>query len=195
VPTLAVHAAPTALEIARLFPPGTDDGRGLSLDLRDTNGWRLRLGEVPTVALLEAQVVNAVAPFVLVNRLRALLRRSPAPARFVVNVSAVEGQFYRAYKPAAHPHTNMAKAALNMLTRTAAEDLARDGIYMNSVDPGWVSNQNPHGVAQAMDDRGFAPPLDDVDAAARVCDPVFSTVNGAEPAWGCFLKDYRPAPW
>ena len=136
-------------------------------------------------------------------------------AKFIVNVSAMEGQFYR-YKTDRHPHTNMAKArcpcnptyhcmamrltinipffghqaALNMMTRTSGPDYAADGIYMTSVDTGWVTDgacspsllfifinedfklihhhttENPWPVRL---ETGFCPPLDCKDGAARTC--------------------------
>jgi NAD(P)-dependent dehydrogenase (short-subunit alcohol dehydrogenase family) len=178
------------------FPADTDDGHGQPLDLRARNSWNLRLHEVGLAELLEVHAVNALAPFLLTARLRELLLRAPAPARFVVNVSAVEGQFAARGKTSAHPHTNMAKAALNMLTRTAAREYARDGIYLSSVDTGWVTNEHPLPRARAMAASGFYTPLDEVDGAARVCDPVFAALNGeAPPRAGEFLKDYVPAAW
>ena len=140
-------------------------------------------------------LVNAVAPFVLNARLKALMLRTPERDKHIVNVSAVEGQFYRRMKTTRHPHTNMAKAALNMMTRTSAEDYARDGIFMTSVDTGWISNDNPHAIAEAMRERGFAPPIDAVDAAARVCDPIVRAVRDGELLSGVFLKDYKPVHW
>lgn len=123
------------------------DGDGQPLDARRDNSWRLRLHEVSTLELLETQLVNAVAPFLLSARLKPLLLRSPHARRFIVHASAMEGQFARARKTPFHPHTNMAKAALHMMTRTSAQDFARDGIYMNSADTGWITDENPHANA------------------------------------------------
>ena len=165
-------------------------------DSRDTNSWRLRLDEVSAPEMLEVQLVNAVAPFLLNSRLKELMLRSPFARRFIVNVSAMEGQFAR-HKTVFHPHTNMAKAALNMMTRTSGEDYARDGIYMNSVDTGWVTDENPAPLrAQGQDQRGFFPPLDIIDGMARLYHPIAEGINlEREPLWGLFLKDYAPCPW
>jgi NAD(P)-dependent dehydrogenase (short-subunit alcohol dehydrogenase family) len=164
-------------------------------DLRTSNSWMLRLGEVATAECLEVLLVNAAAPFVLAGRLRALMARDPLADKWIVNVAAVEGQFSRRQKDARHPHLNMAKAALNMLTRSAAADYARDRIYMNSVDVGWFSNGEPVAVADAMRGRGFLLPLDEVDAAARVCDPIFSGLRTGTNVHGKLFKDYRPVEW
>jgi NAD(P)-dependent dehydrogenase (short-subunit alcohol dehydrogenase family) len=108
----------------------------------------------------------------------------------------MEGQFYRRWKTDKHPHTNMAKAALNMMTRTSAIDYVRDGIHMNSVDTGWVTDEDPvHHAARKQRDHGFHPPLDIVDGAARIVDPLLAGVNTGTHVWGLFLKDYKPAPW
>jgi NAD(P)-dependent dehydrogenase (short-subunit alcohol dehydrogenase family) len=177
-----------------LFPAGQFDEFGQQRDLRPTNSWVLKLDEVPTAELLEVQLVNVVAPFLLTARLKPLMLCSRQPSRYVVNVSAVEGQFGRPHKTVYHPHTNMAKAALNMLTRTSAADYARDRVYMNSVDTGWVSMEDPHATKQRAHAAGFRPPLDAVDAAARIYDPILRGIAG-EPVHGQYLKDYEPAPW
>jgi NAD(P)-dependent dehydrogenase (short-subunit alcohol dehydrogenase family) len=195
----AAHTAEDRLlDDARLalFPAGQLDQDLQQVDLRGVNSWRLKLGEVPTVELLEVQLVNAVAPFVLTAALRPLLARDGRRDKHVVNVSAMEGQFYRAHKTDKHPHTNMAKAALNMLTRTSAVDLAQDGIHMNSVDTGWVTDEDPVAIAaRKVEEHGFSPPLDVVDGAARICDPIFAGLNSGEHPFGLFFKDYKPIPW
>ncbi|WP_062348781.1 SDR family NAD(P)-dependent oxidoreductase [Herbidospora yilanensis] len=182
-------AAPGELEA--LFPAGLLDETGEPLDLRDRNSWSLRLHEVDAAEWLEVQLVNSFAPFLLTSRLRGLLEASPHPDRYVVQVSAMEGSFSRANKTVRHPHTNMAKAALNMLTRTAAPDYAASGIHMNSVDTGWCTDERPHPERAAS---RFRPPLDVIDGAARVYDPVVRGVGG-DPVSGLFLKDYRPVEW
>jgi NAD(P)-dependent dehydrogenase (short-subunit alcohol dehydrogenase family) len=178
-----------------LFPAGRYDEDSQQVDLRTVNSWRLRLHEVETPELLEVQLVNAIAPYILNARLKPLMMKSGARDLHIVNVSAMEGQFYRTTKTDKHPHTNMAKAALNMMTRTSAPDYVRDGIHMNAVDTGWVTDEDPAVHAARKAEEGFAPPLDIIDGAARIVDPVFAGVNSGEHVWGQFLKDYKPAPW
>ncbi len=179
-----------------LFPEGRLDQDLQQIDLRGRNSWRLRLDEVSAVELLEVQLVNAVAPFLLNGRLKPLLVQTPERDKHVVNVSAVEGQFYRNQKTTRHPHTNMAKAALNMMTRTAAADYHQDGIHMNSVDTGWVTDEDPASIAaRKVAEHRFHPPLDIVDGAARIVDPILDGANRGVHLWGKFLKDFRPTDW
>jgi NAD(P)-dependent dehydrogenase (short-subunit alcohol dehydrogenase family) len=179
-----------------LFPPGALDQDLQQIDLRTRNSWRLLLDEVPSVELLEVQLVNAVAPFVLNARLKPLMMRTPNRDKHIVNVSAMEGQFYRNNKTTRHPHTNMAKAALNMMTRTSAADYVQDGIHMNSVDTGWVTDEDVAEIAaRKVANHRFHPPLDIVDGAARIVDPIISGVATGVHVWGQFLKDYRPTDW
>ncbi|GCD93486.1 oxidoreductase [Embleya hyalina] len=179
---------------ARIETGTAIDAGGLVPDLDPVNSWVQRVHEVDPVELLEVQLCNVTAPFVLVSRLRPAMAAAKARRKYVVNVSAMEGQFSRGYKGPGHPHTNMAKAALNMLTRTSAEEMLSDGILMTAVDTGWITDERPHPQKMRLADEGFHAPLDLVDGAARVYDPIVRGEAG-EDLYGCFLKDYAPAAW
>jgi NAD(P)-dependent dehydrogenase (short-subunit alcohol dehydrogenase family) len=179
-----------------MFPSGMLDRDQQQVDLRPVNSWRMTLADVPALELLEVHLVNAVAPCLLASRLKPLMARHPSRDKHIVNVSAMEAQFARNKKTDKHPHTNMAKAALNMMTRTSAVDYAQSGIFMNSVDTGWVTDEDPlHHVARKQEVHDFHPPLDAIDGAARVLDPVFTGYAGGDHPWGHFFKDYKSVPW
>jgi NAD(P)-dependent dehydrogenase (short-subunit alcohol dehydrogenase family) len=173
---------------------GTVDEAGLLPDTAPANSWSARIGELDPTEVLETQLVNALAPTLLCDRLLPLLLASTFPRRYVVNVSAVEGRFAVRNKTARHPHTNMAKAALNMLTRTSGPDLARQGVYMCAVDTGWITDENPAPKKARLAGLGFRTPLDVVDGSARVYDPIVRGEAGT-PVAGVLLKDYREVEW
>ncbi|MDQ2848825.1 MAG: SDR family NAD(P)-dependent oxidoreductase [Actinomycetota bacterium] len=193
VTSLAMQTGSASLD--RITAGTAIDAGGLVPDQTHINSWTQVVEQVEPLEMLEVQLCNVTAPFLLVSRLRPALRRSTARRTYIVNVSAMEGQFSRAYKGPGHPHTNMAKAALNMMTRTsAAEMLDSDGILMMAVDTGWITDERPHHTKVRLADEGFHAPLDLVDGAARVYDPIVMGEAGTD-LYGCFLKDYRPSPW
>ncbi len=182
--------------LSRYFPPSQLDRDEQQLDLRPHNSWTQTLGEVDTLEAAQCYLVGALSPFVLAGHLRPLLKRSPNPRRFLVLSSAMEGNFSRASKTTRHPHTNMTKAALNMLVRTSAPDLKLDGIWCNAVDTGWITDENPHPTKERLRENGFVPPLDSLDGAARLLDPIYRGLAEAEePLCGHFLKDYEVHEW
>ncbi|MEU3049652.1 SDR family NAD(P)-dependent oxidoreductase [Streptomyces sp. NPDC006984] len=183
-------AAPARIEAGTAIDAG-----GLVPDLHASNSWIQTVSEVDPVELLEVQLCNSTAPFILISRLRPAMAAAPGRRKYVVNVSAMEGVFSRGYKGAGHPHTNMAKAALNMLTRTSAQEMFEsDRILMTAVDTGWITDERPHPDKMRLAEAGFHAPLDLVDGAARVYDPIVRGEEG-EDVFGCFLKDYAPSKW
>ncbi|GAA1442581.1 SDR family NAD(P)-dependent oxidoreductase [Leifsonia poae] len=191
----ALAMAPGSSSLARHADGSAIDAGGLVPDVNRVNSWTQAVQDVDPLEMLEVQLCNTTAPFLLISRLRASMAATEAGRAYIVNVSAMEGVFSRRYKGPGHPHTNMAKAALNMLTRTSAGEMFEtDGILMTSVDTGWITDERPHYTKVRLAEEGFHAPLDLVDGAARVYDPVVRGEAG-DDLYGVFLKDYRISPW
>mmetsp|Transcript_88420 Transcript_88420/g.253267 ORF Transcript_88420/g.253267 Transcript_88420/m.253267 type:complete len:577 (+) Transcript_88420:97-1827(+) len=189
-----------AVEQLKDFPEGLVDESRQPLDLSASNSWSRRVGDVSTIELLQTLAANTAAPFIMLSRLASVLapQGDEDPFGHVINVSALEGKFSVRNKSSSHPHTNMAKAALNMLTHTSAKDMFQRRILMNCVDTGWVTDMAPGGVGAVAAAKAtwVAPPLDEEDGAARVLDPVFSHLR--DQAWlvrGKFFKNYFVCQW
>ncbi|TWV56379.1 SDR family NAD(P)-dependent oxidoreductase [Streptomyces misionensis] len=185
--------------VARHLDGTAIDAGGLVPDVVDTNTWVQSIEQISPVELLETQLCNYTAPFILISKLRPAMaeaaRKAARGRSYVVNVSAMEGVFSRGYKGAGHPNTNAAKAAMNMVTRTSAQEMFdTDGILMTSVDTGWITDERPHYDKLRLAEEGFHAPLDLVDGAARVYDPIVRGEEG-EDVYGVFLKDYAPGKW
>ncbi|GGR53094.1 SDR family NAD(P)-dependent oxidoreductase [Streptomyces roseolus] len=175
------------------------DAGGLLPDVVESNTWVQTIDQISPVELLETQLCNYTSPFILISALRPSMAEAAAKAAsgraYVVNVSAMEGVFSRGYKGAGHPNTNAAKAAMNMVTRTSAQEMFEtDKILMTSVDTGWITDERPHFEKLRLAEAGFHAPLDLVDGAARVYDPVVRGEAG-EDLYGVFMKDYFPGKW
>ncbi|MBH8574902.1 SDR family oxidoreductase [Nostocaceae cyanobacterium CENA369] len=177
------------------FPLGkcTDDGQ--QLDLRPFNSWLMKDDEVSILELLEVHIINAIAPFVINSRLKRLMSNCKETNKYIINVSSMEGRFNDVDKAWRHPHTNMAKAALNQMTRTCAKEYAKHRIFMNAVDPGWISFQHPYDRAKSMQEGGVYPPFDVNDAAARICDPIYLGINQGKTPFAKLFKDYTEIDW
>ena len=180
---------------ADLFPVGMYAEDGQQIDLRPFNTWLMKDDEVSILELLEVHVINAIAPFIINSRLKPLMMNQKESSKYIINVSSMEGRFNGVDKPWRHPHTNMAKAALNQMTRTCAKEYAKYNIFMNGVDPGWISFQHPYHQAKAMQERGNKPPFDAIDAAARICDPIYVGLNEGRNPFGKLFKDYAETEW
>ncbi|BAY10560.1 SDR family NAD(P)-dependent oxidoreductase [Calothrix sp. NIES-2098] len=178
-----------------LFPPGMYSEDGQQLDLRPFNSWLMKDDEVSILELLEVHIINAIAPFVINSRLKPLMSHQKENSKYIINVSSMEGRFNDVDKPWRHPHTNMAKAALNQMTRTCAKEYAKHRIFMNAVDPGWISFQHPYQQAKSMQERGVNPPFDIIDAAARICDSIYLGINEGKTPFAKLFKDYMEIDW
>jgi NAD(P)-dependent dehydrogenase (short-subunit alcohol dehydrogenase family) len=168
---------------------------GQPVDFREKNSWNATLGEIGLEELLEVNLINHIAPYLLISELSRLLKQNIRKQGFIINVTSSEGQFSYANKTIFHPHTNMTKAALNMLTRTSAAEYAKKNIYMNAVDVGWVSTGAHETKRKRLFERLSIPPLDSVDGAMRIIHPILEVQKGDTSLYGKLLKNYGVVAW
>ena len=203
------------------FPVGQYDENGQQIDLRRENSWTKKFEEISTVELVEVMAINYFSIILLTQQLLPLLYKTTAniininaktkeeekeiikTKAYIINVSSMEGQFNR-NKSIFHVHTNSGKSALNIFTKTSAAEFVTKGVYMNAVDTGYINDMLPTGIySEKHNGIKFHPPLDEIDGAARILDPIFSTENAAKtnssssstPPYGVFLKDYSLTHW
>ncbi|EFC41454.1 predicted protein [Naegleria gruberi] len=178
---------------SNLFPHKVLDVNKSQVDLRQKNSWVQKLDQVPIFEFLEVQTINVTAPFIINSRLKPLMAKMVDQDKFIINVSSMEGQFYRKTKKTTHPHLNMAKSSLNMMTRTSAADYAKSRIYMVSVDTGWNNDENPLNINNVKET--YFCPLDEIDGAARIMHPIFTCIKEGKKIFGVFMKNYDSYYW
>jgi NAD(P)-dependent dehydrogenase (short-subunit alcohol dehydrogenase family) len=167
---------------------------GQPVDNRDKTSWNSTSEEITMHELIEVNLINQIAPYFLIKELKPLFENSDFKEKFIVNVTSSEGIFSYANKTIFHPHTNMTKAALNMLTLTSAKEFADRNIYMTSVDVGWISTGAKESLRKKQFEDGYIPPLDSVDGASRIFDPILQGIKG-NVLFGVLLKNYKIAAW
>ncbi len=89
----------------------------------------------------------------------------------------------------------MAKAALNMMTRTAASHYKEYNVLMNSVDTGWITNEKPNPQNLNEDQRKTTMAIDEIDGAMRILDPIIRAIRNNEQDYGKLFKNYQEYPW
>jgi len=164
------------------------------VDSREKTSWNSTLSEISLVELLEVNLINQIAPFLLIQQFKKDMARTGDDVSHVINVTSTEGLFNHANKTSYHPHTNMTKASLNMITRTSAEEFFKSNILMNSVDVGWISTGACENLRQQQFEKAYIPPLDSVDGASRALDPIYRALEGNKE-YGRLFKDFKVHEW
>lgn len=167
---------------------------GQPVDNREKTSWNSTLEEISMYELVEVNLINQIAPYFLIKELKPLFLNSRFEERFIVNVTSSEGIFSYTNKTIFHPHTNMTKAALNMMTLTSSKEFAADAIFMTSVDVGWISTGAKESLRKKQFEEGYIPPLDPVDGASRIFDPIVHGIKG-KSIFGVLLKNYKVSQW
>ncbi|WP_259828291.1 SDR family NAD(P)-dependent oxidoreductase [Chryseobacterium pyrolae] len=167
---------------------------GQPVDNREKTSWNSTLEEVSMYELVEVNLINHIAPYFLIKELKPLMKNSAFQEKFIINVTSSEGIFSYDNKTVFHPHTNMTKAALNMMTLTSAREFENDQIYMSAVDVGWISTGAKESLRKKQFEQGYIPPLDSVDGAARILHPIAEGIKGNYYS-GVLLKNYKINTW
>lgn len=153
----------------------------LDIPIKDQSSWVKHIGDIDPGEIMEATVINQMVPTLIINSLKNEL----VGDKFIINVTCLEGTF-NCNKTGAHPHTNMCKAAMNMLIRTLFEE---GDLNVYSIDPGFVSGVNPQ-----MNHY----PLSTDDASAQILYPIIQFYKGKRLPksieW-CHIRGYQPTAW
>ena len=175
------------LDISK-FPEQVLDINKQQVDLSNRNSWVKQIDEIEFTEFVEAQFINSWSPYILISELKSIFKENfIEQKKFIINVTSSEGRFNLENKTSAHPHTNMSKAALNMITRTCGAHFEKFNVYMNSVDTGWISEMKPKGFLLNRD-----LPLDEIDGAMRIIDPIFSGLKNKDyNVHSALFKDYK----
>ena len=168
---------------------------GNPIDDRNKNSWNSTLEEISMTEILEVNLINQISPYLLIKELSPLMKKSNFKYKFIINVTSSEGQFSYDNKTIFHPHTNMTKAALNMLTRTSAKEYENYNILMSAVDVGWVSTGAKEILRKKQFDEGYIPPLDSVDGASRIMHPIIEAIENENLIVGKLIKNYKEEIW
>lgn len=168
---------------------------GQPVDHREKNSWNSTLEDISMQELIEVNLINQIAPYFLIKELLPKLENSSFEKKYIINVTSSEGQFSYNNKTVFHPHTNMTKAALNMMTRTSAKQFEDLGIYMSAVDVGWVSTGATEELRKKQFERRYVPPLDPVDGASRILHPILEAEKNNVIFSGVLLKNYIVENW
>jgi NAD(P)-dependent dehydrogenase (short-subunit alcohol dehydrogenase family) len=157
------------------------------IDERKKNTWNTTINEIDPIEILEVQMINNISPTLLMSQLMNKMSTQQYSGEndsysYVINVTSDEGQFSSSVKSLYHSHTNISKAALNMLTKSTATLYAQKGILVNSVDPGWISSS----IVTFK-----KPALTCEDGAARILFPIFTNCQ----KYGKLFKNYHEVDW
>jgi NAD(P)-dependent dehydrogenase (short-subunit alcohol dehydrogenase family) len=171
-------------KISDFFPPGKFDQYGQQIDLRTKNSWILEADDVDISEVAEVVLINSIAPYILCKYLKPLLTKTGNDYSWIINVTSMEGIFNWNKKPTRHPHTNMAKASLNMFTRTSGRYYIKSNIVMVCVDTGWNNSQYPNSY-------DIDTPIDCADGAARILDPIYRELK----THSIFYKNFKKHNW
>ncbi|KAH0787655.1 putative oxidoreductase [Histomonas meleagridis] len=144
-----------------------------------TNTWCMNIYDICQEEMEELMRINAIAPALFFQTMIPLMKKSKT-APYFITVHAREGNFSIS-KNDKHIHTNMAKAALHMLTRCLPEAklMTDNGIpfSIHGCDPGWISVDEYYEKNRPW----IVPPIDEVDGAARILYPIFRKLPSTRP--------------
>ena len=123
------------LKVASLARKLADEPLDLLINNAGSYGPRTGFGETDYEEWLDVLRVNTLAPLRMAERFAELLGNSTG--KTIVNISSVMGSIGMNESGGSYIYRS-SKAALNMVTKTLANDLAERGFTVVSFHPGWV---------------------------------------------------------
>ncbi|AEI94136.1 MULTISPECIES: SDR family NAD(P)-dependent oxidoreductase [Roseobacter] len=161
-------------------------GRGLDalvnnagISPKDDTGGRLLATQTEIEVFRKVEMVNLIAPLILVRELLDPLMQAGGA---VVNVSSIAATQVHPFAGAAYA---ISKAGLSALTRELAHELAAKGVRVNAVSPGEIETSilspgTSEVVSRDVPMKRLGHPGEVADVVAFLCSKKSSYVNGAE---------------
>jgi NAD(P)-dependent dehydrogenase (short-subunit alcohol dehydrogenase family) len=138
------------------------------------------LEDIDFTTMMDALRVNSAAPLIMAQQFLQLLRKSYGAK--VINISSEEGSISEKRSGGDYAYRT-SKAALNMVSRLLAFDLARYNITVVALDPGWVRTDMGGQYASLAPEESAAGMIRVMDGLTMYDNGRYLVYDGSEHEW------------